>query len=100
MYVREEFVNKTENYVFGDTGIYATRFESVKEIFRFALAEYGRCSGSIFIDTDEGTQKIGWSFEKKIEYSDGKTTYVREVWVTLHTAKADKRVEYHPMCIK
>jgi hypothetical protein len=57
--------------------------------------EYGRCTGAVYIDTSEGTKKIGWVFRKREEYSDyrgrGDRYYTREVWVQLHDAEPERK---------
>ncbi len=58
--------------------------------------EYGRCVGRVYHDTPSGTKAIGWVFQSRVLYEgERKATYLREVWVTVHTAPPTRTVEYH-----
>lgn len=109
LYISETFINQTEGYRFGESGVYETYFEDdeIGKLFRSLQQEYGRCTSKVYIDTDEGTKQIGWVFEKRMEYEDSRPryddygrrqkpdTYIREVWVTVHEAPPTKTTEYH-----
>jgi hypothetical protein len=88
LYVRETFTNLTEETIFGETGWYETPYDSPGEIYRFALAEYGRCAGKVYVDqADGGVRHVGWTFVKRDEYDDSNETYLREVWVTFRAGE-------------
>ncbi len=51
------------------------------EIYRQAMREYGRPSGPVYVDQQNGPpKKVGWTFKKKMQYTD-KGTYLRTAWV-------------------
>ncbi|MEV2222734.1 hypothetical protein AB0E01_22980 [Nocardia vinacea] len=56
------------------------------EIFRNARSEFGRCVGKVYVDTDSGSDEVGWIFESRQLY-DGRNsrneTYIRHAWVTV-----------------
>lgn len=57
-------------------------------IYRYARAEYGRCTGRVYVDSEGGPPKaIGWCFVSRDAYDDhrgpGEPTYLREAWITV-----------------
>ena len=96
MFIQEIFINQTEGYRFGDSGVYEAFTDDKGKLFRDLQNEYGRCRGKVYIDVEGKSRHIGWVFEKRIAYEDDSSkTYVREVWVTLHDAKPTTEVTYH-----
>ena len=94
LYVSETFINRTEGHRFSESEPCETFTDSPGELFRSMREEYGRCIGKVYID--KGTRAIGWVFEKRMAYEDdSRTTYLREVWVTVHDAEPTRSVEYH-----
>ena len=52
------------------------------KVYKEAQKEYGRCTSSVYIDTKDGkTRKIGWTFAKRVQYSDCNETYPQEAWI-------------------
>lgn len=84
IYVQESYVNATESHGIGESDVYETFADETGELFRAMRSEYGRCVGSVHIDTDEGVKRVGWVFQGRDRYQDDDETYLREVWVTLH----------------
>jgi len=98
LYVKESFVNKTEGYRFGESDVYESFCTTLGEVYRHGLKEYGRCVGKCYVDPPEGgpPKQIGWVFEGRQQYEDDPAkSYLREVWVEVHTAPPTKTVEYH-----
>ena len=93
MLISETFVNLDKGYRFGESEPYEPYTDNVGELFREMRREYGRCTGSVYVDTTDGkVKRIGWVFQKRMEYEDyrrgdSERYYTREVWVTLHDAK-------------
>lgn len=48
------------------------------ELYRHALREYGRCTGKVYVDTDDGAKAVGWVFVKREHYSE---PYLCTTWV-------------------
>lgn len=99
LYMTEKYINKTEGYGFGDSGDepYETFSAFPGELYRASRNEYGRCTGKVYADREDGsTIHVGWVFEKKMTYDDfmSKETYIREVWVTLYTKGDDGYYRY------
>lgn len=53
------------------------------EIYRMMQREYGRCTSSVYVDTDRGTKKTGWYFVSRQRYEDTNEPYLRGAWITL-----------------
>ena len=86
-------------YGLGETEPYEPYTQDIKRLFKDMQKEYGRCTGSVFIDTADGkVKRIGWVFRKWMMYEDARTKadkYIREVWVTLHDDKPTKTIQHH-----
>lgn len=89
------YTNESEGYTFGDEVI---RLEDTYDpdvldadgkpnmgaIFRMARKEFGACQSSVYVDTEQGTKRVGWFFVKRDRYEDDtRKTYLRGVWVTV-----------------
>jgi len=92
IYLQEEFVNKTQGYRYTDNGVFESRFKTKSEVYKYAIKEYGRCIGKVYVG--EG-QHVGWIFQKLVRYEDSKEEYLQEVWVTLHKDMPRRRIEYN-----
>lgn len=102
LYVTETYVNATEGYRFGETDEpVPTDTGEAGEVYRKCAAEYGRCTGKVYVDGHDGNGAplhVGWVFQKRMRYEDAPhLTYVREVWVTLHDGPRPARpaAPYH-----
>ncbi len=82
IWIKETYVNETEHHGIGESEVYETNFEHRGELYRSLQSEYGRCAGKVYVG--EGTP-IGWVFEGRDRYEDTDETYLRHVWVTLHS---------------
>jgi len=69
-----------------------TWFESLDEaglpimgrIYKECQREYGRCTGSVYVDQETGgPRKVGWFFLKRERYEDMNELYLRGAWVTV-----------------
>ncbi len=80
--IKETWVNKTENYNMGESGLYETFTDNKKELFASLQSEYGRCVSSMYINDN---QRIGWVFEKMVPSDNSKGKFILETWVSLHT---------------
>ena len=95
--VQETWINKTENYMIGENEPYESMFSEteVGALYKALQREYGRCTGKVRIDTkDQEGMPIGWVFVQRAKYTDSQDTFLRETWVTLHSAPKKTRVEY------
>lgn len=55
-------------------------------IYRECQREYGRCTGSVYVDRDGGPpERIGWHFVSRQQYEDTGEPYLRGAWVSLFT---------------
>lgn len=96
MFIEENWINRTEGYRIGDSGIYEPYTDNLKTLFQYYQREYGRCVSSVYVDTIEGkAKKIGWVFEQKARYEDTGEFYIRETWVTLHEKMPERKTTYH-----
>ena len=96
LWIQETFEDGTQETIFGESDVYESYTDSKGELFRSCLREWGRCRGKIYIDTPEQAKPIGWVFESRLKYEDAPgETYLRRVWVTVHTGPPTKTIEYH-----
>ena len=84
LWVQESHKNKNENYIFGKSDVYETCHDTIGNLFRAMQAEFGRCTGKVYIGDGD---HIGWVFESRDKYTDSSDTYIREVWVAIHNAE-------------
>jgi hypothetical protein len=95
LFIQETFINADKGYMFGESDVYETYCDTRGELFRDLQREYGRCLGKMYRDTDEGTKAIGWVFLGRQRYEDTGEPYLREVWVSIHTAPDTVTRESH-----
>jgi hypothetical protein len=94
LYVAESYVNATEGHRIGESEPYEAWTADPGKLFRSCRAEFGRCIGKVYVDTDEGPTAVGWVFQARDKYQDADETYLREVWVTLHDAPKEVTTTY------
>jgi len=97
IFVKEEYLNATEGYWCGDSGVQESRFEDdeVDKLFKFCQKEFGRCVSKVYIDKGEGkSAHIGWVFQKARKYEDTGQKYISEAWITMHTREPEKKTKY------
>ena len=86
--IKEDFVNRTEGYRYGDSGYYEPLTDGLGNLYKDLRGKYGRCIGNVYQDTPDGTpDKIGWVFLKRAKYTDSKETYLQETWITYKWVK-------------
>ena len=96
MIIQEEHVNGTEGYRLGEPAFYEAISENVGEVFSEARKEFGRCIGSVYVESPgPKPPRIGWVFEKIERYTDSGESYINETWITLHKELPDKRMTFH-----
>lgn len=95
LYAQESFVNATDGYRCGDSDVYETFADTPGDLFRAMRREYGRCTGRVYIDTEDGVRSIGWVFVKREQYQDADESYLKETWVTVHDAPPTVTREHH-----
>lgn len=88
--VREEYLNATKGYSFGDSGEpYEAFTDDTGRLYKSLQGEYGKAS-NVYVDTTSGpVRHVGWAFTKRMRYEDARDNsegsyYLREVWVTLY----------------
>lgn len=92
LFINESYINKTQNYCYGESEFYETRYNNLSDLYKFLVKEFGRCTGKMFIDTKEGkTRQTGWVFIKKVKYEDCNEHYLQEVWVEVSKTKPYKK---------
>jgi hypothetical protein len=99
--LRIDYVNASKNYSYGE------EWSSLKDcwccetlengsiqarkgdLFRMLAEDLGRCVGKVYVDGPNGSAvPIGWVFQKRMEYSDCKQTYLQESWASIVLPKA------------
>ena len=100
LWVKESFVNETKGYRFGDSDWYESSYEPGEEgrLYRTMQREYGRCQSAVYVDTPEGSRKVGWYFVKRMKYEDARDNrpesyYLRGVWVSVAKSDPIRRVD-------
>lgn len=97
--ISEVYIDRTRNASYGDSGEYVPSETEPGKLYKRLQREYGRCTGRVYIDDVEapgGARAIGWVFLKRMRYEDArddspKSWYLREVWVSCHTAKTETK---------
>ena len=97
LYVEENFVDRTRDIRFGDSGVYESCYDDVGALYRAMQREYGRCTGRVYVDQPNCEPKaVGWVFVKRDKYENSGETYLREVWITVHERKPEtKRTNFY-----
>lgn len=92
--VQTIYTNETEGYGIGDEVLTLDNFYTDKvlnedgtpnmgEIYRVVQGELGVCRSSVYVDTETGTKRVGWYFEKRDRYEDTGDSYLRGAWVSV-----------------
>lgn len=89
MYIKETFINETEGYCFGGSDWNEAFTDDLGRLYRDLKSEYGNAS-NMYVDTADGTKKIGWVFTGKAKYEDTGEPYTRQVWVEVSSTKPQK----------
>lgn len=98
LWIEENWVDATRGCRIGDSGVYETHYETSErgQLYRALVKEYGRCVSRVYIDkADGGVQAVGWVFQQRKKYDDTHETFLRETWVTLHSAPPTHTVTPH-----
>jgi hypothetical protein len=98
-WVEEIYLDADAQVGIGESGVYETKYDSLGELYRALQAEFGRCTGKMYVDVKENDTILdscgvwpvknhvvqrGWVFLARCPYDDVPTkTYLREVWVTV-----------------
>jgi hypothetical protein len=85
MKYREQFINETRGYSFGDSG-YMTCDYDLSWLYKYLRSEYGKATKMYRDRKDHPPHRVGWVFTKRMEYEDWRPGqedryYIREVWV-------------------
>jgi len=97
IFVKEEYLNATEGYWCGDSGVQESRFEDdeVGKLFKSCQKEFGKCAGKVYVEKNGGrSAHVGWLFQKACRYTDTGQKYILEVWITMHTKEPKKKTKY------
>ena len=102
MLVSVSYVNATEGHRIGDEPPHEPFTTDLGKLYRYAVREWGRCTGRVYIDGPNGDPiPVGWIFVKRVEYEDAhrisdpaKRSYLQEVWITLY-AREDEVTRTH-----
>jgi hypothetical protein len=97
LFIQETFVDRDQNVQYGESGVYEAFTDDIGKLYKSLVQEYGRCTGRMYHDrTNAKPMAIGWVFIKRVPYDDSpKKKYLREVWVSVHSAMPTKTIEYH-----
>jgi hypothetical protein len=106
VFVRETFIDETKGHQFGESDWYEPYTDDIGRLFRDMQKEYGRCTGHVYVGDGPDVKKVGWVFEKRMEYDDyrgrGDRFYVRTVWVRLAESveRTPPKVVVKPLVLK
>lgn len=93
-HLRLTHINATEGHIFSEYDTPLTEHDAglildedgrviMGELYRTGRDEYGRCTGKIYVDTDDGVRHVGYVFIQRNHYEDTGEPYTRETWVAL-----------------
>ena len=81
MYIREIYLNETDNHLIGEGDWYETFTDNLGDLYRALRKQFGKPQ-NMYIDKKDGTtKKVGWVFTGKDKYEDTGEPYIRQVWV-------------------
>lgn len=96
LFVSETYINLDKGYRFGESDVYESFTDDKGKLYRRLVREFGRCTGRVYVDREgKPPQTVGWVFIKRMQYDDCNETYLRETWVTVHTAPPTVTTEHH-----
>lgn len=86
--IKETAVNKTEGHIIGESSLPVedSTISNLKELYEYGLQEHGRCTSKVYVDGPFFKSKprhIGYTFEKRVKYTDCNETYLQETWLTI-----------------
>ncbi len=84
-HLTENHINKTENYCICEDSIDIedSTISNLKELYRYGLKEYGKCTGKVYQENYSITKHVGYVFTQKRKYEDTNETYLAETWLTI-----------------
>ena len=103
LWVDQTYVEVTADgnrYNLGNSEVYETGMNSLGELYRSCVRQFGRCTGKVYVEEGPDPKAIGWTFVKRRPYQDEPTkTYLQEVWVTVHNGPPTRSIkyDYHPL---
>jgi len=87
IWITESHIIKQDNgesyHACDDIGPYETFTSNKGELFASLRREYGKCVSSVYIDRDNKIMRVGWVFEKRMNFTNSKESYIAETWITL-----------------
>lgn len=100
LYIATSYVDVTDperRMSMGEDPPYETAHDTAGDLFRALQGRsrlrpweesMGRCTGKVYVDGQDGAaRQVGWVFLSRQPYEDDKSkTWLRESWVTVHTA--------------
>lgn len=95
--IRETYCNRTEGYTISESSlpIKDSIINNLKELYQYGLKNLGRCTSKVYIDKKDGSvSHVGYTFEKKHQYTDTKEFYIQETWLTIDHYKETTTREY------
>lgn len=81
--ISETWVNRTEGYTIGDSGIYETYTNDIDELFKSLEDEYGKFISKMYLESGGKSVEVGWVFSKTDYYEDTQEPYTKETWVEI-----------------
>lgn len=90
--IREETIDRDQNvssggYTYEAADLYPA-IETLADLFRYGQSEFGRCTGKMYIDVEDGAKHIGYVFLKRMNYDRSDETFLAETWISMG--------EFHP----
>jgi hypothetical protein len=94
--MREVHEDADRDMRYHETPYYRPFTDDKGRLFRSLQREFGRCTGKVYAETKDGDRPVGWTFQKKEQYTDtgryGRKPkyYTRLVWVMLAEVDDDQ----------
>lgn len=96
MLVQEEYLDATNRYHLGSSGLYTPFTTDIGKLFQRFQKEYGKCVSHVYVDgPNEKPLSVGWVFQKRVKYDRSEETYLQEIWVSLHDEKPKQTIQYN-----
>lgn len=86
MTIKETWIDADAGLITGDSGWYEPYTDKLGDLYRSLQKTYGRCISRMYKDVAVAFQnpvpvKVGWVFQKRVQYTDCADTYLQETWV-------------------
>jgi len=89
LFIKETWINRTENYCCGESGFFESRFTTVKEVFE-CYRKQGKIQRMYKEDSEGNSVQCGYLINYTAKYEDTKEPYKAETWIEVSSTEPKK----------